>query len=255
MNPPKKKPSWFNEKYEKWVTILDHIDTFENIEHTPSKNSNAIEFTLQNIPQLSEHFVYFNDDVFVNQPLPYTHFFTRAGAPILASKVRKTAPTASSKLPFTVPRLAKGFYVHAPIPLLRSELKNFEKKYPDYVNWVRSHKRRATIGCTPCTKAGLPCPCQQIQMSVGPYMYDKGVAILRNMKEAKHCTSAYITSDCPGVLDQWKVGKVLEHMQQKTPKTFVIQDVSADSEKHNEARKKMLTFFNKKFPEKAPFEK
>lgn len=255
MNPPKKKPSWFNRDYEKWVTLVDHTDTFENIEHTPSKNSNAIEFTIQNIHNLSEHFVYFNDDFFINQPLPYTHFFTKEGKPILARKASKPANTSTSKLGFKLPKIARGFYLHIPIPLLRSEMKNLERKYPEYVDWVRSHKTREGIGCAPCTKAGLPCPCQQVVMAMGPFLHGKGAAVIKNLNEGQRCTSAYVTSECPGVLEKGMVGKTIESLHQKPPKTFVIQDVASDPGKQKEVQEKMLIFFKRRFPEKPPFEK
>ena len=74
MNPPKEKPSWFNENYKDRIVILDHTDTFEK-ENLPCTNSNSIETTLINIPNLSEHFIYFNDDVFLGNKVEYTDFF------------------------------------------------------------------------------------------------------------------------------------------------------------------------------------
>ena len=76
MNPPKKKPSWLNNNYSKKITVVDHNDTFDNNIYLPTTNSNAIETTIHNVPGLSEHFIYFNDDFFIGRPLSYREFFT-----------------------------------------------------------------------------------------------------------------------------------------------------------------------------------
>ena len=63
MNPPKRKPSWIDESLDKYITVVDQTETFPEGYDLPNKNSNAIETTLHNIKGLSEHFIYFNDDV------------------------------------------------------------------------------------------------------------------------------------------------------------------------------------------------
>lgn len=71
-------PKWFNaEKYQN-VTIIDHTQIIDK-QYLPTFNSHVIEAHLHNIPNLSEHFIYFNDDVFVARPLPKTHFFHANG--------------------------------------------------------------------------------------------------------------------------------------------------------------------------------
>ena len=59
MNPPKRKPSWFNNDYNRLITIVDQRETFPKGCVLPNTNSNAIETTLHNIKGLSEHFIYF----------------------------------------------------------------------------------------------------------------------------------------------------------------------------------------------------
>tara|TARA_B100001094_G_C18129955_1_gene771670 strand:+ start:291 stop:572 length:282 start_codon:yes stop_codon:yes gene_type:complete len=79
MNPPTLVPSWFNSKYSEKITVIDHYDTFNNKSYLPTTNSNSIETTIHNLPNLSEHFIYFNDDVLIGRPLFYTDFFTKDG--------------------------------------------------------------------------------------------------------------------------------------------------------------------------------
>ncbi|WP_086607730.1 Stealth CR1 domain-containing protein [Erythrobacter donghaensis] len=52
------------------ITIVDHLTVFAGHEEVlPTFNSLAIETLLWRIPGLAEHFVYFNDDVFLTGPL------------------------------------------------------------------------------------------------------------------------------------------------------------------------------------------
>lgn len=76
------RPAWIKEDAPK-IIFINHEDIFPNDTQLPSFSSNAIECSLHNIPGLSEHFIYFNDDVFIGRKLPYTFFFTPEGKPIM----------------------------------------------------------------------------------------------------------------------------------------------------------------------------
>ena len=65
------------------VRIVDHLTLFAGHETAlPTFNSLAIETLLWRIPGLTEHFVYFNDDVFLTGPLAPGDVF-HDGAPVL----------------------------------------------------------------------------------------------------------------------------------------------------------------------------
>ena len=57
---------------------MDHREIIEQ-DYLPTFNSHVIEANLHKIPNLSEHFIYFNDDVFVAKPLQKSHFFKPNG--------------------------------------------------------------------------------------------------------------------------------------------------------------------------------
>ncbi len=61
------------------VTIIDHKQIFRNQGHLPTFNSHALESNLHRIPGLKEHFIYFNDDVFLGGPVSPEDFFTPDG--------------------------------------------------------------------------------------------------------------------------------------------------------------------------------
>ncbi|MFC4906862.1 stealth family protein [Actinomadura gamaensis] len=67
-------PSWLNTAHPK-ITVVDHKEIFGDRGVLPTFNSHAIESQLHHIEGLSEHFLYFNDDVFLGRPLAPTSFF------------------------------------------------------------------------------------------------------------------------------------------------------------------------------------
>lgn len=67
-------PYWLNTDYEK-VTIIDHSQIMPK-ELIPCFSSAQIERYLVNIPGLSEHFLYSNDDMFFGRPVNPEFFFS-----------------------------------------------------------------------------------------------------------------------------------------------------------------------------------
>ena len=67
------KPEWLNLDAPKlhWVKHEDYIPR----EYLPVFSANPIEMYMHHIPDLAEHFVYFNDDFFLIAPVKETFFF------------------------------------------------------------------------------------------------------------------------------------------------------------------------------------
>ena len=72
-------PEWLNTECSK-LQIVSHKD-FIPQKYLPTFNSHPIEWNFHRIKNLSEHFVYFNDDIFLLQPIEPTDFF-RDGKPV-----------------------------------------------------------------------------------------------------------------------------------------------------------------------------
>lgn len=66
-------PTWLNVDNEK-LRIIKHKD-YINAECLPTFNSNAIELNINKISELSEKFVYFNDDMFIVKKMNSDFFF------------------------------------------------------------------------------------------------------------------------------------------------------------------------------------
>lgn len=71
----------------KKVKIIDHKVIFKGYESVlPVFNSNAIETMVHKIPNLAEHYIYFNDDMFLMKATTVSDFFTTNGLPIIRGK-------------------------------------------------------------------------------------------------------------------------------------------------------------------------
>lgn len=89
-------PSWLNASHER-IVLVSHEDVFVNKSHLPVFSSPAIESHLHRISGLSEHFIYFNDDVLLGSPTLPEDFVTVSGVQKfhLSWEVPKCSPGCS----------------------------------------------------------------------------------------------------------------------------------------------------------------
>ena len=125
-------PSWLDTSNPK-VRIVDHKEIMPEI-CLPCFNSAVIEHFLYNIPGLSEHFLYANDDMFVNRPVKPDDFFAQDGLPIVRFNRR---PLRKFTLWFKekVQRRALSNYVQT----IRRSAEMVEKKYGIYYGGKTHH--------------------------------------------------------------------------------------------------------------------
>lgn len=74
-------PAWMDTSNPR-VTVVNQNDLIPEVSR-PCYNSSLIEHFLYRIPGLSEHFLYANDDMFLNKPVTPETFFTPDGLPIV----------------------------------------------------------------------------------------------------------------------------------------------------------------------------
>lgn len=75
------KPEWLNLSNFQ-IRIVDHKEIMP-AESLPCFNSSLIEHFLYKIPGLAEHFLFANDDMFINKQVTPNDFFTTSGFPII----------------------------------------------------------------------------------------------------------------------------------------------------------------------------
>lgn len=77
------RPSWLHPRAADAnipVRLVKHSDIIP-VKYLPTYNSQCIELYLCNIPDLAEHFVYFNDDMFIGNTVQPSDFFNDQGFP------------------------------------------------------------------------------------------------------------------------------------------------------------------------------
>lgn len=73
-------PGWLNCNNDK-LRIVTHKDIIPE-QYLPTFNSTTIEMFLKNIPDLSEHFIYSNDDIYFIRNMSKEYFFLNSGIPV-----------------------------------------------------------------------------------------------------------------------------------------------------------------------------
>lgn len=71
-------PAWLETSHP-GIKVVHHRDIFSDSTALPTFNSHAIESQLHHIPGLSDHFLYFNDDVFLGRSVTPAEFFHANG--------------------------------------------------------------------------------------------------------------------------------------------------------------------------------
>lgn len=150
------RPEWLREDSD-WVSLVDHRDIAPEGTNLPTFNSQAIEANLHRIEGLSEHFLYFNDDMFLSSPVPPELFFHANGlAAVFLSRALvgpgdpvegEPAPDAAGKnardLVHQVSgrRLSRKLF-HAPYALNTAVSYEIEARWPDVVQRTRDSQFR-----------------------------------------------------------------------------------------------------------------
>lgn len=248
MNPPAKVPSWFNNRYSEKITIIDHYDTFFDPNHLPCTNSNSIETTLANIPGLSEHFVYFNDDVFIGRRMSYLNFFTEDGRMAIhrmkLENVREMQDLYKERiLNFPLPKTS-GLGKHIPLTNKKSVIKRFNNKYPEYIEWIRNIKTRRFRGTNVCLRNNLEDWCQQQHAPVAIFGYEIGEGVKKDFLKSDMIFTNHSNRSLYTILKQIKDEKTL---------FFCINSSKFDDNTLKEKKIKLVNDFFESFYREKPF--
>ncbi|MER6782663.1 MULTISPECIES: Stealth CR1 domain-containing protein [unclassified Streptomyces] len=160
-------PAWLVTDHPR-VTVVDHRELFADPAGLPVFNSHAIESRLDRIPGLAEHFLYFNDDIFLGRPQRPQNYFLSSGLPKVFHDRRAVAPsapgvdddvfTASQKatrhaIEQAVGRTYPHILAHTPYPLSRSLFAHVEERLPGRLNTISRSVFRSADDLAPVTLA------------------------------------------------------------------------------------------------------
>ena len=139
-------PEWVNRET---VNIILHKDFIPD-SNRPTFNCSEIEMFMPNLPNVSEYFIWGNDDMFFLKPQKVEDWF-RNGKPVYYLGYKTFMPTKAPGdwLRITAYNLNRNIFQlslcttcqHGPIPYRMSALKAFDKKYHDIMMKSCSHFR------------------------------------------------------------------------------------------------------------------
>lgn len=166
---------------ESFIQIVDHRVIFRGFEENlPSFNSLSIESLIHLIPELSEKFVYFNDDCFINRIIEEEHFFRNdrpvirgqmvelgaesfftsalralRGGVVEETKVSKPSFRAAQKRSAAMAGITGRFLKigHTPHPLRKSVISEFYDEHPDVLPEQISFRFRSAQQYSPIALA------------------------------------------------------------------------------------------------------
>ncbi|MHC3462876.1 stealth family protein [Streptomyces flavovirens] len=145
-------PGWLNTEHP-GIRVVDHEEIFSASSALPTFNSHAIESQLHHIPDLSEHFLYLNDDVFFGRPVQPDLFFHPNGLTkfFMSKALIPPGTTTPEDLPVDAAgKNSRGLIAqqfgtvisqkmkHTPHALRRSVLDEIEQTY-SRAHWVTQH--------------------------------------------------------------------------------------------------------------------
>lgn len=240
-------PHWLNLDYEK-VTIVDHSEIMPR-EIIPLFNSVIIEYFLPFVPNLSEKFLYINDDMFFGAPVTPDYFF-HGDKPIVRLRRSKSLPHKKDQLSASI----------------RMSLKLLEKTYHK-LNWYRMHhnvdaytktafkdtlqRYHDSFSITYPNRFRMPNDVSRLIFGVDAVY--AGKAELQEIKPPN-----FIEKNILSHFTEVKWDSFLGNESEKTrknilkyrPKLFCINDNGKTEERENIHR-----FFDKLFPNPSKFEK
>jgi Stealth protein CR2, conserved region 2/Stealth protein CR3, conserved region 3/Stealth protein CR4, conserved region 4/Stealth protein CR1, conserved region 1 len=151
-------PAWLAEHPK--ITIVRAEDHFSDPAALPTYSSHAVESQLHNIGELSEHFLYSNDDMFFGRPLKASMFFSPGGITrFIEAKTRiglgandparsgfENAARVNRQLIFErFGQVITRHLEHTAVPLRKSVLQEMEREFPeDFARTQASQFRSST---------------------------------------------------------------------------------------------------------------
>ena len=239
------KPKWIQEHPK--ITFVSHREIFSKQEHLPTFNSMAIESNLHHIKGLSEYYLYFNDDVFLTQPVTPDDFFTETGKMRLffsTHELPKGPPYAedngfvaasknTSHLLSTIFGNEKRFFhSHTPFSCRVSASMLAEAMFPEVFATVSSHRFRSKKDFT-------------MTNGVIPYVaLYHGKAVPSPVDSKTWCFGT----------NEKKDRQIAKELFQTPPKFLCIQDSLQEGADADEVALFLQHFLSQLFPTPAPWE-
>lgn len=239
------RPSWFNNLYHNRIILLDQKVIFPKTEHhkLPCKVTDIIESYINNIPGLSEHYIYMNDDFIINKELTYKYFFdnNKILLPTSVKRNKKLNFNNNLKLKkYPYCHINEAWHPHIPYAFTKTSYDNFLNEYKDWISWIRNSSFARRESNDNCKKYGLYLPCKQLHYPYRIHLYKNKLG-----KISKGLYETYISGDSNILIN---IQLFLYSKIFNCP-FFVVNDIK------NKNKNKITKFLQNKFSKKLYFEK
>ena len=246
-------PDWLNADNPK-VTIVDHKEIIP-AEALPTYNSIAIEMCIDNIPNLSEYFLYSNDDCYFADYVESLFFYKKDGYPICRFRKKIKDPSKNYKSwvensqKLIKNKFNKKFtdYPHHGIDAYRkSDIKKCKDIFNDKIKEIISHHFRDVADCERVLYLYYACAIKH-----GHYKrisrIDSDLPFFTKIKN-------FITKNyCKDTVKMYSSSKKIEQTIKKyKPKLLCINDSCNTTNEDIERTRQILEKF---FPDKSCFER
>lgn len=239
-------PAWMREDLP-GARIATHREIFRNPEDLPTFNSHSIESQLHHIEGLAEHFLYFNDDMFMGRPVAPHSFFTPNGTARYFPSRNRIPQGAVAETDSPVDAACKNNRAllherfgkaitqpmeHIPYALRRSAMAEAELEFPEAWARTSASRFRAMTDLSPTSSFALY------------------YAALTGRAQPGSMPFTYIQLAVPDLAD--RLQRLLDGRDQDS---FCLNDAFSTPE-DTEAQQELLDdFFTSYFPTPSPYER
>ncbi|MEO9971918.1 MAG: Stealth CR1 domain-containing protein [Hyphomonadaceae bacterium] len=155
-------PSWFDPDNSN-TTWVPHEDIIEE-QNLPTFSSHAIESSIHRVPNLANHYIYFNDDVFLVKPMEKSDFFTPGGLAkvrfenygMVHGDVREGDPdylnaarNGQRLLKEKFGKIPTRLHTHSPFSIVKNAVEACEASFPESYKQTRARKFRTSADISP----------------------------------------------------------------------------------------------------------
>ncbi|MFE6866619.1 stealth family protein [Kitasatospora sp. NPDC057692] len=237
-------PHWLDTDHP-GLTVVPHRELFAGTDAGPVFNSHAIETRLHLVPDLAEHFLYLNDDVFLGRPLVPEDFFLGNGMPryfpdnriippggaepgdsVYVAAQKNTRSALAQAVGKTYPRTLK----HSPHPLRRSVLAESAERFEGELHDTVRSPFRSADDLAPVTLA-----------------IHYGHATARTVEG--HLYDGYFVTDSTE-----DMGRLAQLHEERWADYFCLADGTRDLMSPEEQEEAVTGFLRTYFPVPSPFE-
>lgn len=229
------KPEWLNGDHSK-ITIIHHDEVFDP-EDVPTFNYNVIESYLHKIPNLTEEFIYMNDDFLLGREIKPSDFYSEDG------KILIHGTLFGENLGWRVYNkkndvFGLGIIEHSPLLVRKEWWQKMQEARPELIEEIKSHKFRE----------GTDVMMYKLYRWYSLKFQSHACQAITLPELLKIHTFHKITNQ----LNKQKRG--FNYLLKKKPKFFCLNDDQGDHP-NQKVVEIVLEFLNKMYPDKSSFEK